>query len=170
MTRFGVPLGRLAFGRAPAFLTRGDQEVNSKRMGGYMHYISDQELDAVIMSAEVRSALHFIRENVRDLPGFRARSFTRGYMKAYGLVPEGKGVEERPYDFAVNKHSLKCYIRPPGLRSLGIARKKKLLERFPEADMKAGELRITIKTVEDAKGVIDCLPLGSEQQVNQEGR
>ena len=135
-----------------------------------MHYISDQELDEVIMSAEVRSALHFIRENVRDLPGFRARSFTRGYMKAYGLVPEGKGVEERPYDFAVNKQSLKCYIRPPGLRSLGIARKKKLLERFPEADMKAGELRITIKTVEDAKGVIDCLPLGGEQQVNQKGR
>jgi hypothetical protein len=125
-----------------------------------MHYISDQELDEVILSADVRTAMHFIRENVRALPGFRARSFTRGYMKAYGLFLEGKGVEDRPYDFAVNKHSLKCYIRPPGLRSLGLTRKKKLLERFPEADIKNGELRITIKTVEDAKGIIDCLSLG----------
>ncbi|MCG5499716.1 hypothetical protein [Ectothiorhodospira lacustris] len=122
-----------------------------------MNIIPDSVLEGYIREDAVLVALRVIREYIDKLPDYQGRSFKRGYMKAYGVLPVGSAEAKRPYDFAVNLYSIKCYIRKPGLALLGPVGKQRVLSAFPEADILNGELRVVIKTADDAEDLLRCL-------------
>ncbi|MBK1672994.1 hypothetical protein CKO35_06675 [Ectothiorhodospira shaposhnikovii] len=122
-----------------------------------MKFVSDSVLEEYIREDAVVDALHKIQNYIRDLPTFHGRSFERGYMKAYGVFSVGGAEGERPFDFAVNRAFIKCYIRKPGLAMLGPVGKQRVLSSFPAADILNGELRVNIKTTTEADELLRCL-------------
>ena len=122
-----------------------------------MKYVSDAALEGYVKEGTVREALRRVRQYVEGLPRLQGRSFERGYMKAYGLFAVGKPPGQRPFDFAVNKSSLKCYIRKPGLVALGPVRQQRVLSSFPAAAVLNGELRVDITDSAEAEVLLACL-------------
>lgn len=122
-----------------------------------MKFVSDAVLEGYISEDSVLEALRRVRKYVQGLPDFEGKSFERGYMKGYGLFPAGKPANQRPYDFAVNKGSLKCYVRKPGLTALGPVRQQLVLRSFPAAEMLNGELRVNLYTPAEVDELLRCL-------------
>ena len=122
-----------------------------------MIFLSDQELKLRISDEETKKALERIIDFSRSLSGFKGRALKHGYMHAFGFLLDGQSTEERPFDFAVNKNSIKCYIRKAGLRGIGMAGRNRVKAEFPEADMLNDELRIDLTSADEADRLLKCL-------------
>jgi hypothetical protein len=122
-----------------------------------MNFISEQELKLLISDDDTKKALERIIDFSKDLSGFKGRALKHGYMHGFGLLLDGQPAEERPFDFAVNKNSIKCYIRKPGLRRIGVVGRNRVKTEFPEADMLNGELRVDLTSVGEADRLLKCL-------------
>ena len=119
-----------------------------------MKFFSDTALENDIRETSVRDALRSVRRYVQGLEKLYGRSFERGYIKAYGIFALGKSRGDRPYDFTVNKDSLKCYVRKPGREAIGLVKEKRLLSFFPASEVRNGELRVDIKSPEEAEALL----------------
>ena len=122
-----------------------------------MIFLSNQELKLKVSDEGTKKALEYIIDFSMDLSGFKGRALKHGYMHAFGFLVDGQPVEERPFDFAVNKSSMKCYIRKAGLRRIGIAGRNRVKAEFAEAEMLNGELRVDLTSVDDADRLLKAL-------------
>ena len=124
-----------------------------------MKYMSEQELKLLIPASEVevKAALDYIINFANDLPGFKGRGVDGGYMKAYGYLVDGQDPTQRPFDFAVNKGSIKCYIRSNGIKRLRAEGRVRITSAFPDATFKNGELRIDLFDAGEAERLLECL-------------
>lgn len=122
-----------------------------------MIFLSNQELKLKVSDEGTQKALEYIIDFSKDLSGFKGRALKHGYMHAFGFLVDGQPIEERPFDFAVNKNSIKCYIRKAGLRRIGIAGRNRVKAEFPEADMLNDEFRVDLTSADEADRLLKCL-------------